>query len=314
MELLGALIGVGVLAAAPSVPVVRSVVKAALKGGLAVAGATVAVAEVVSHQAGDLASHIRSEHASEIIVEGETAMPEEPAAETSQTAAGAAAAPSVVRPAAKMAVKSSMVLADAAKNVAGVAGAAVVAGKQKFAGGKMAETGDEDAAADAPIVTGEATTGHMVADDAPEAADDLLLIQGVGPKTAVLLNNAGITTFAQLAATPVEQLQAILDEAGPRYRVIDPTSWPVHAQQLLDAPEPEPVAFDDTDLLPILGIGPKTAGVLKAAGIGTISQLAASSVEQLQTILDEAGSRYRVIDPATWPEQAQALLADAGQG
>ena len=276
MELLGALIGVGVLAAAPTVPVLRSVVKAAVKGGLAVAGVTVAVAEVVGHQAGDLASHIRSDHASETIVDGEAVSeappplePVEEAAEAAEADAGKAAevgaeataagasATAGLRPAAKSAVKSGMAVVGAAKSAAGVAagaaGAAVVAGKQQLgglAGGKKSETADEDAGSEPSEPQAEAEPA--VADDAPAAADDLTRVLGVGPKTAVLLNNAGITSFAQLAATPVEELQAILDEAGPRYRVIDPATWPEQAQELMNTPEPEPEPFDDSDLLPIL--------------------------------------------------------------
>ncbi len=93
---------------------------------------------------------------------------------------------------------------------------------------------------------------------------------------------------------------------------IDDEALQVHRGNELDPVVAEP--FDDTDLLPILGIGPKTASLLKEAGIGTVSQLAETPVERLQEILDEAGPRYRVIAPGNWPEQAQALLAGAGQG
>ncbi|MEZ4768280.1 MAG: DUF4332 domain-containing protein [Caldilineales bacterium] len=319
MELLGALIGVGVLAAAPGVPVLRGAAKLVVKGGMAVADATVAVAgataaaaAIVSHQVSEMTGH-KHEHThehGEIIVEdaedeiavdemvADVSQDQEPAAETAE----AAAAGGAVRPAAKAAVKSGMAVADAAKSAAGAAvGAAVVAGQQLGSRvGKKSTSAVEDVTQEpAPV--------------AEAAAGDLLRVQGVGPKTAVLLNQAGITTLAELAATPVERLQAILDEAGPRYRVIDPTPWPTHAQELLDTPPAEPEPFDETDLLPILGIGPKTAGVLKEAGIDTLTKLAATPVERLQEILDAAGPRYRVIDPATWPDQAQDLLAEAGQ-
>lgn len=52
--------------------------------------------------------------------------------------------------------------------------------------------------------------------------DDLTLIEGVGPKINQLLNQAGIQTFSQLAATE------ILDDADLRF--IDPASWPEQAQ------------------------------------------------------------------------------------
>ena len=62
---------------------------------------------------------------------------------------------------------------------------------------------------------------------APPKPDDLKLIEGIGPKISSLLNAAGIFTFAQLAATPVADLQAILDKAG--LRLGDPATWPEQA-------------------------------------------------------------------------------------
>jgi large subunit ribosomal protein L21 len=58
------------------------------------------------------------------------------------------------------------------------------------------------------------------------AADDLVKIEGIGPKINEILNKAGITTFAQLAETPVEKLKDLLKAAGARYAAHDPTTWP----------------------------------------------------------------------------------------
>lgn len=55
--------------------------------------------------------------------------------------------------------------------------------------------------------------------------DDLKVIEGIGPKIEELLHNAGIHTWAELAAAELEKLQTILDEAGPRYRMHDPATW-----------------------------------------------------------------------------------------
>ncbi len=60
-------------------------------------------------------------------------------------------------------------------------------------------------------------------------ADNLKKIEGIGPKTSELLINAGINTFQALADTPVEKIQEILDAAGSRYRIINPTTWPDQA-------------------------------------------------------------------------------------
>ncbi len=55
--------------------------------------------------------------------------------------------------------------------------------------------------------------------------DDLKIIEGVGPKIEELLHNAGIKTWGDLAAAATETVQAVLDEAGPRYRMHDPATW-----------------------------------------------------------------------------------------
>ncbi|MEM1122212.1 MAG: 50S ribosomal protein L27 [Bacteroidota bacterium] len=59
--------------------------------------------------------------------------------------------------------------------------------------------------------------------------DDLTLIEGVGPKIAEHLTNGGFDTWAKVAAASVEDLQAVLDAAGPRYNIHNPGSWPKQA-------------------------------------------------------------------------------------
>ncbi len=63
--------------------------------------------------------------------------------------------------------------------------------------------------------------------------DKLTAIEGVGPKIAGLLNKAGINNFAQLTKTNLKDLQAILDAAGPRYKMHDPKTWKAQAKKLM---------------------------------------------------------------------------------
>ncbi len=58
--------------------------------------------------------------------------------------------------------------------------------------------------------------------------DDLKIIEGIGPKIEVILKNAGILTFRQLASTSVERLYQILHEAN--LRLADPGTWPEQAR------------------------------------------------------------------------------------
>jgi len=69
----------------------------------------------------------------------------------------------------------------------------------------------------------------FVARTLPSTPDDLTRIEGIGPKISSLIQADGITTFARLAQTEVSRLKGILDEAGPRFRLADPATWPEQA-------------------------------------------------------------------------------------
>jgi large subunit ribosomal protein L20 len=62
------------------------------------------------------------------------------------------------------------------------------------------------------------------------AGDDLKIIEGIGPKIADLFIAAGISTFAQLAATDTERMKEILAEGGPRFATHDPSTWAEQAR------------------------------------------------------------------------------------
>jgi predicted flap endonuclease-1-like 5' DNA nuclease len=57
--------------------------------------------------------------------------------------------------------------------------------------------------------------------------DDLKRIEGIGPKISSTLQAAGITTYAQLAATEVSRLEEIIRQAG--IRIGFPGTWPEQA-------------------------------------------------------------------------------------
>ncbi len=61
-------------------------------------------------------------------------------------------------------------------------------------------------------------------------ADDLKKIEGVGPKIAQLLNAAGFVTFADLSKAKVKALKEVLTNAGPRYKMHNPTTWAKQAK------------------------------------------------------------------------------------
>lgn len=65
--------------------------------------------------------------------------------------------------------------------------------------------------------------------------NDLGVIEGIGPKIEKLLNQAGIRTWDELAATQVSRLEGILDAAGHDYQMHVPKTWPQQARLLAEA-------------------------------------------------------------------------------
>lgn len=60
--------------------------------------------------------------------------------------------------------------------------------------------------------------------------DDLKIVEGIGPKIEQLLKDGGINTWDDLAAASVDRIREILDAAGSRYQIHDPSSWPAQAK------------------------------------------------------------------------------------
>ena len=100
--------------------------------------------------------------------------------------------------------------------------------------------------APAPVAQAETESEATAVEEAPKAKaaasdkivspsgkkyklDDLKIIEGVGPKIEELFHAAGITTWAELAETSADRLKEILVEAGSRYQMHDPTTWPQQA-------------------------------------------------------------------------------------
>ncbi len=172
-------------------------------------------------------------------------------------------------------------------------------------------------------------------------ADNLQIIEGIGPKMESVLKENGIDNLATLGSKSVDDIQAILNKYGDKYKIIDPKTWPSQAkmagdgdfdglidyQKRLDTGRDNASgmtdsklekylikigalkAFKQDDLKAIEGIGPATDKLLRENGINTWRELANSSAESIKAILTAAGSRFALSDPTTWPKQAE-LAAD----
>jgi predicted flap endonuclease-1-like 5' DNA nuclease len=65
-------------------------------------------------------------------------------------------------------------------------------------------------------------------------ADDLTIIEGIGPKIDELFRTHGVTGFAQLARVSHADMLTILENGGPHFKFANPSSW---ARQALLASE-----------------------------------------------------------------------------
>ena len=171
--------------------------------------------------------------------------------------------------------------------------------------------------------------------------DNLQVIEGIGPKMESILKENGVNTTAHLASKSTAEVQAILNKYGDKYKIIDPGTWVQQAglastdkwedlitlQKQLDTGRDNATnvtdskvekllikmgvikSFKQDDLKAVEGIGPAIEKLMHAAGIKTWREMANSSVERLQKILADAGSRFKLADPGTWPKQAE-LAAD----
>ncbi len=63
---------------------------------------------------------------------------------------------------------------------------------------------------------------------------DLTIIEGIGPKTAEALLNAGLNSFAILSESDPERIREILNEANSRLAHLDPGTWPKQAKMVAE--------------------------------------------------------------------------------
>ncbi|MBC8336375.1 MAG: hypothetical protein H8E29_14010 [Anaerolineales bacterium] len=65
--------------------------------------------------------------------------------------------------------------------------------------------------------------GDKSVQSASSASDDLKKLEGIGPKVEKILNNAGVTTYAGLAAMGAKKIDEILDAAN--LQMMDSAGW-----------------------------------------------------------------------------------------
>jgi DNA-directed RNA polymerase subunit beta' len=176
--------------------------------------------------------------------------------------------------------------------------------------------------------------------------DDLTRIKGVGPKIAGLMQDADITSFAQLCAMTADQLRDLVGDAierladedeiieqacrlakepyafGPasRARAAKPADDDCQAQvaeleaeiAALKVKMANMVERPPDDLTRIKGVGPKIAGLMKDAGITSFARLAEMTADELRDLVGDAIERLADEDEII--EQARQLVEKSKQG
>ena len=141
------------------------------------------------------------------------------------------------------------------------------------------------------------------------AGDDLTRLEGIGPMYAERLHQAGINSFAGLAATDEARLGEIIN--APAWRRINFGDWIAQARLAaagdsagLEELQSHLFRREGDNLSLIHGIGQRSAAGLRAAGLDTFAALAAATPEQVEAAVRAGGGRGG--DYAAW-------IAEAGQ-
>ncbi|MBE1877784.1 helix-hairpin-helix domain-containing protein [Myceligenerans pegani] len=223
-------------------------------------------------------------------------------------------------------------------------------------------------------------------DDEAGSDDDLTRIEGIGPKIASALRDAGYGSYARVAEASEDDIRKALADSGIKFAPAA-TSFAAQAQYLVEGDEegleeyqdyliagrerrsadfvedvdytdvdevegetakqaalaadaakaaeatgedvdaeavaddaeaaaavaPEPEQPADEDLKVIEGIGPKIEKALKAAGITSYAQVAATSEAELRESIAKSGIKFAP-SVKTWAQQAQYLVEGDGAG
>jgi len=190
-----------------------------------------------------------------------------------------------------------------------------------------------------------AAIGEQIPQATSEERDDLKQINGIGPFIEEKLNDLGIYTFEQVSQLDEDLIETLTNAIEFFPGRIERDDWVGQADRLFYTKGSTPQEMKDTvtkittrryatatekievnaiapisrtlsskesvtpdNLKKIEGIGPKISEILNNAGIYTFTNLSQTPVDRLKVILAEAGNRYKLHNPQTWPQQA-ALAA-----
>ncbi len=118
-------------------------------------------------------------------------------------------------------------------------------------------------------------------------------------------NNRSYVSVAPIMEVETAVAEAPVKKAAPKKEA--PKAEP-KAEVKEEAPKAEAkTEAASDDLTKLTGVGPKLAEILAEGGFTSYAGIAAASVEDIQKVLEAAGSRYASKDPQPWIEEAKGL-------
>ncbi len=140
--------------------------------------------------------------------------------------------------------------------------------------------------------------------DVPDPNNDISLLKNTIKE--LKLDNLDLQN--QLKASNEARLKAEIEADKYRKQTLTDTSYSDEATSEKETPSSAPdyaTLLDSCDLKIVEGVGPKIESLLNAGGLNNWADLAHTDPSRIQSILNEAGPRYRVHDPKTWTKQAR---------
>lgn len=156
--------------------------------------------------------------------------------------------------------------------------------------------------------------------------NDLTAIEGIGPFLEKKLNDAGVFTYADIAAWDAEKIAEITTKISFFEGRIEKDDWVGQAKKLIDE-TPEEFAESNTivgarsleleethvvpalnDLKLIMGIDEPIEKILFTAGINSFAELAKMDPDEIRNILVVVDPALNGVDPSAWPAQARLAL------
>jgi predicted flap endonuclease-1-like 5' DNA nuclease len=131
------------------------------------------------------------------------------------------------------------------------------------------------------------------------------------------VNDNRADNYVHISAFEVENCVISVPEEAVSETVVETVAEviekPVKAPKAIKEKKAKPAkaAAPPDDLTKIEGIGKKIASLLAAENINTFKDLGKASAKKLKGILEAAGPKFQIHDPASWPKQAK--LAAAGK-